>query len=80
MDGLMAKASAPPNSPDASLTAADWKPELFDAHQNETVVVLSDFMIPAADTPGARATLANRFIDLLLSASECEVRRIFWKP
>jgi hypothetical protein len=37
-------------------------------------------MIPAADTPGARATLANRFIDLLLSASECEVRRIFWKP
>jgi len=55
--------------PDPALTSAHWQPRFFDAHQNETVIVLSDLMIPSTDTPGAKAALANRFIDLLLSAS-----------
>ncbi|PYV37764.1 MAG: hypothetical protein DMG06_27230 [Acidobacteria bacterium] len=53
---------------DPTLIAAGWKPKFFDAHQNETVVALSDLIIPDTDTPGAKAALANRFIDLLLGA------------
>jgi hypothetical protein len=49
-------------------TAPDWKPELFDAHQNETVVVLTELIIPATDTPGAKAALVNRWLDRLLAA------------
>lgn len=44
-----------------------WKPLLLDAHQNETVVVLTELIIPATDTPGAKAANVNRFIDLILN-------------
>src|SRR2546422_5750167 len=40
--------------PDPSLSAADWKPKFFDEHQNKTVIVLSDLIIPETDTPGAK--------------------------
>jgi len=53
----------------AQSPAAAWKPVLFDAHQNETVIALTDLIIPATDTPGAKAALVNRFLDLLLSES-----------
>ena len=36
-------------------------------HQNATVVALSDVILPATDTPGAKAALVNEFIDLLLA-------------
>ena len=48
----------------------DWKPLFFDEHQNETMVVLTDLIIPETDTPGARAALVNRFIDLMLDEEE----------
>jgi hypothetical protein len=48
------------------LRAATWKPSLFTAHQNETVIALTDLIIPATDTPGAKAALVNRYMDLLL--------------
>ncbi|MBI3696837.1 MAG: gluconate 2-dehydrogenase subunit 3 family protein [Acidobacteria bacterium] len=54
-----------------------WKPLFFDAHQNETVVALTDLIIPATDTPGARAALVNRHIDLMLSESPAEAQREF---
>jgi hypothetical protein len=44
-----------------------WKPRVFDAHQNETVITLTELIIPATDTPGAKAAQVNRYIDLLLS-------------
>mgnify|MGYP000532372260 CR=1 FL=1 len=34
---------------------AVWKPKLFDGHQNDTVIVLTELIIPATDTPGAKA-------------------------
>jgi len=49
----------------AAQTAADWKPQFFDAHQNETLIALTDLIIPATDTPGAKAALVNRYADLL---------------
>lgn len=60
--------------PDPALSAKDWKPRFFDEHQNSTVVVLSDLIIPDTDTPGARAAQVNRFIDRFLCASSTEVQ------
>lgn len=59
---------------DASLDLkrSDWKPTYLSDHQNETLIVLSDLILPATDTPGAKDALANRFIDRLLSASAAE--------
>ena len=59
------------------LAAAGWKPLFLDEHQNETLIVLSDLMIPATDTPGAKAALVNRTIDLVLAAETSEVQRGF---
>ncbi|HTQ61883.1 MAG TPA: gluconate 2-dehydrogenase subunit 3 family protein [Candidatus Solibacter sp.] len=55
----------------------DWKPLFLDDHQNETLIILSDLIIPATDTPGAKEALANRYIDLVLSAETPQVQRAF---
>ena len=59
------------------LAAAGWKPLFFDEHQNETLIVLSDLIIPATDTPGAKEALVNRYIDLVLAAEKPETQRSF---
>ncbi len=41
--------------------------ETLDAHQNATVKVLVDLIIPQTDTPGALAVRVNEFIDLVLT-------------
>jgi hypothetical protein len=56
----------------AALAVPHWKPAFFDTHQNETVIALTDLIIPATDTPGAKVALVNRFIDLVLSDSSVE--------
>jgi hypothetical protein len=45
------------------LAWADWKPVFLDDHENETLIILSDLIIPKIDTPSAKESLANRFID-----------------
>jgi hypothetical protein len=60
-----------------NLAAAGWKPLFLDEHQNETLIVLSDLMIPATDTPGAKEALVNRYIDVVLAAETSEVQRAF---
>src|SRR2546426_770759 len=37
----------------------------LDAHQNATVVTISELIIPQTDTPGAKAARVNEFIDLI---------------
>jgi hypothetical protein len=59
------------------LKVANWKPLFFDEHQNETVIILSDLIIPATDTPGAKEALANRYIDLVLAADTHENQKAF---
>jgi hypothetical protein len=54
-----------------------WKPLFLDEHQNETLIVLSDLMIPATDTPGAKEALVNRYIDLVLAAETRETQQAF---
>jgi gluconate 2-dehydrogenase gamma chain len=83
-----AQSAAPPQPPeltpaqsgvDASkdLAAPGWKPLFLDEHQNETLIVLSDLMIPATDTPGAKEALVNRYIDLVLAAETHDTQRAF---
>ena len=59
------------------LAAPGWKPLFLDEHQNETLIVLSDLIIPATDTPGAKEALVNRYIDLVLAAETHENQRAF---
>jgi gluconate 2-dehydrogenase gamma chain len=68
-----------PPGQDASkeLARPDWKPVFLDNHQNETLILLSDFIIPATETPGAKDALVNRFLDLLMSAEKPETQREF---
>lgn len=51
----------------AAATGAAWKPQVLDEHQNETVIVLSELIIPATDTPGAKAAKVNEWVDLYLA-------------
>jgi len=54
-----------------------WKPLFLDEHQNETLIILSDLIIPATDTPGAKDALVNRYIDLVLAAETRETQQAF---
>ncbi len=69
--GSMEMASAPP------IPDPNWKPLFFDAHQNETVIALTELIIPATDTPGAKDALVNRTIDLFLNDDEADAQREF---
>jgi gluconate 2-dehydrogenase gamma chain len=44
----------------------NWRPSVLSAHENETVIAVTDLIIPTTDTPGAKAAHVNRYIDLLL--------------
>src|ERR1035438_3982195 len=60
------------------LARPDWKPAFFSEHQNQTVIVLSDLIIPETDTPGAKMALVNRFLDLLLAAETHDTQQGFF--
>ncbi len=50
------------------LPAADaWTPKTLDAHQLATVETIADLIIPATDTPGAKAAGVSKYIDLFLT-------------
>jgi hypothetical protein len=51
------------------LAEADWKPGVFTAWQNEQVIALTEAIIPATETPGAKGALVNRFIDQALAGA-----------
>jgi hypothetical protein len=61
----------------AFLTDPNWKAAFLNDHQNETLIMLSDVIIPATDTPGAKAALVNRYIDLLVSVQPAEFQEEF---
>jgi Gluconate 2-dehydrogenase subunit 3 len=47
--------------------ASGYALRTLDPHQNETVVVMIDQIIPATDTPGAKGARVNEFIDVILT-------------
>jgi hypothetical protein len=57
---------------DARMAAADWKPVFLDAHQNESLIALSESMVP-----GSGKAQVNRFIDLLLSVDASASQKKF---
>lgn len=61
----------------AAVNGAGWKPRVFDAHQHATVDAMADLVIPATDTPGAKAALVSRYLDLILAGSTNETRASF---
>lgn len=67
----------PAQTATAAQPAAAWKPDVFDAHQNETVIALVDLIIPETDTPGAKAANVNRYFDLFLRDGRPEDRERF---
>jgi glucoside 3-dehydrogenase (cytochrome c) hitch-hiker subunit len=56
---------------------SNWKPLFFSDEQNETVASLCDVIIPAAETPGAKQAMVNRYADLVLSAESPEAQIAF---
>ena len=48
--------------------SSSYRLQSLNEHQNETVVAMIDLMIPATDTPGAKAARVNEFIDVILTS------------
>ena len=59
------------------LARPNWKPVFLSAHQNETLIVLSETIIPVTDTPGAKDAFVNRFLDLVLSVLPANTQQEF---
>src|ERR1044071_3194311 len=59
------------------LTDPNWKLACLNEQQNETLIVVSDVLIPATETPGAKEALVNRFLDLMLSVQPAEFQQQF---
>ena len=51
----------------AAQTSGPRQPLFFDQHQNQMVEELTELIIPATDTPGAKAAQVNRLSDLFLN-------------
>ena len=59
------------------LTNPNWKAVFLNDQQDKTLIALSDVIIPATDTPGAKEALVNRYLDLLLSVQPAEFQQKF---
>jgi gluconate 2-dehydrogenase gamma chain len=57
-------------------TGPGYKLRTLNPHQNATVVVLTDLIIPETDTPGAKAARVNEFIDVILTEWATEAERL----
>jgi hypothetical protein len=55
----------------------NWKPLFFTDDQNQTMIALCDAILPATDSPGAKQAMANRYVDLILSAESIETQGRF---
>ncbi len=59
----------------AAHPASGYTLRTLDPHQNETVVAMTDLVVPATATPGAKGALVNEFIDLILTEWAIEEER-----
>jgi hypothetical protein len=59
------------------LTDPNWKALFLNDQQNGTLIALSDVVIPATGTPGAKQALVNRYLDLLLSVQPTKFQEQF---
>jgi glucoside 3-dehydrogenase (cytochrome c) hitch-hiker subunit len=54
-----------------------WKPQVLSARQFATTGVLVELIIPATDTPGARALQVDRYVDSVLASATVADRARF---
>jgi hypothetical protein len=73
----LSRQQAHAHAADAVIAAQDWTPKTLTAQQNELVVALTELIIPATDTPGAKAARVNRFVDQVLTDAPAAVRGSF---
>jgi len=60
-----------------SAQGAAWTPRVLSAHQLATVGTLVELIIPATDTPGAKALEVDRYVDGVLALAEPADRERF---
>jgi hypothetical protein len=51
----------------AATTAPNWRARTLDQTQRDVVATVAEHIIPATNTPGARAAGVERFVDVILS-------------
>ena len=73
-----ARAQAHTGAAHAAQAATGWTPQVLTAWQNEAVTALAELIIPATDTPGAKAARVNRFIDQVLRDAPPSERNAFF--
>lgn len=66
-----------PQGAGAEAVVPEWQPAFLSWHENETLILLSDWILPDTETPGAKVALVNRFIDLVLAAEAHPVQASF---
>jgi hypothetical protein len=79
LDSLTALAArhAHSSAAQAATAAQDWTPKVLDPQQNQTVITLTELIIPRTETPGAKAARVNRFIDGVLQQAKPAERDSF---
>jgi hypothetical protein len=77
VESLSAQAQAHAHTAAPVAAAQAWTPRVLTARQNTTVVMLTELIIPETDTPGAKATGVNRFIDGVLHEAQAADREEF---
>ncbi len=72
VDSLTALAAQHAHSPaaQAAIAAQEWTPRVLSPQQNETIIALTELIIPQTETPGAKAARVNRFIDAVLQRAK----------
>jgi len=73
----LSRQQAHAHAAESAIAAQDWTPRVLSARQNEMVITLSELIIPETTTPGAKATLVNRFIDTVLDSAPAKDRDSF---
>ncbi len=67
----------PAPEPAPAPPADTWKPKVLDAHQDRTVTILAELIIPRTETPGATDAQVNRYIDTMLAGYPVSRREEF---
>src|SRR6478735_12625849 len=72
-----ARAEATTQAAQVAAGASTWAPSVLTPRQDEAVSALTELIMPATDTPGAKAALVNRFVDHVLSTADAKERSEF---
>jgi hypothetical protein len=77
VDGIngMRKQMAHARRPHPARPSGAYRFQALDAHQQATVAELSEMIIPATDTPGAKAGKVDEFIDIILAEWSTDAER-----